>query len=108
MCRNRPVLLVSLALLPLVGSCSVTREARAPLPSPAPPTAITPTRIDYVDTDAFDVLLENALIHQDPAIVIQTAHAKPEWGDRLNAWIAAWNLAGRAATGERFRMQAPF
>jgi hypothetical protein len=101
-------LLVPVLLLPLVGSCSMSKETRSTLSPPTPPTAITPTRIDYVDTDAFDVLLENALIHQDPAIVIQTTHTKPEWGDRLNAWIAAWNLAGRATTGERFRLQAPF
>jgi hypothetical protein len=107
MFRNRPVaLLVLLALLPLAVSCSVWRAVR-PQADP-PPAGITPTRIDYVDADAFDVLLENALVNQDPAIVIQTTHTKPDWGDRLNAWIAAWNLGGRAATGEKFRMQAAF
>jgi hypothetical protein len=85
----------------------MSKEVRAPLPPPTSATAVTPTRIDYVDTDAFDVLLENALVNQDTAIVIQTTHAKPDWGDRLNAWIAAWNMAGRVATGEKFRMQAP-
>ena len=106
MFRNRPVLLASLALLPLVGSCSLTREARAPLPAPA--AGVTPTTIDYVDADGFDLQLENALVNQDAAIVIRTTHTKPDWGDRLNAWIAAWNIAGRSATGEKFRMQAPF
>jgi hypothetical protein len=73
-----------------------------------PPGGIKPTRIDYVDTDAFDALLENALTNQDPAIVIGTGQERPEWGGRLNAWIAAWNAGGRAtppATPPRARGQ---
>src|SRR5207244_11058640 len=66
---------------------------------------IIPASIDYVDADGFDGLLESALVNQDPAIVIRTGRTKPDWGDRLNAWIAAWNMAGQ--TGGTVRMQAP-
>ena len=55
---------------------------------------ITPTRLDYVDTDGFDAVLENALVNQDPVIVIQTGRSRPDWEGRLNAWIAAWNRSG--------------
>ena len=64
-----------------------------------PPPGIRPTRIDYVDTGAFDGLFESALTNQDPAILIQTAERKPDWGGRLNAWIAAWNKGGRVQAG---------
>jgi hypothetical protein len=97
------VLLVSLAAV--VGSCSSPPKGRAPVPLPRD---FTPTRIDYVDSDGFDALLESALVNQDPVIVIQTGHGKPEWGGRLNAWIAAWNRGGGPPPGATFRMQAPF
>jgi hypothetical protein len=61
-----------------------------------PSTAdLRPTHIDYADADAFDALFETALVSQDPVIFIQTDHRKPDWGPRLNAWIAAWNLGSR-------------
>jgi hypothetical protein len=95
-------LLVSFALL--AGSCSVPYRTRSPA---APPADFAPTRIEYVDSDAFDALLESALVNQDPAIILQTPNRKPDWGGRLNAWIAAWNRGGGAA-GRTFRSQAPF
>jgi hypothetical protein len=98
------VLLVCSAVL--AGSCSVPPRGRAP--AQPPPRDFTPTRIDYVDSDGFDALLESALVNQDPVIVIQTGHGKPDWGDRLNAWIAAWNRGGSPPPGATFRMQAPF
>lgn len=55
---------------------------------------ITPTRLDYVDTDGFDAVLENALVNQDPVIVVRTRRSRPDWDGRLNAWIAAWNRGG--------------
>ena len=60
-----------------------------------PPADIKATRIDYVDADAFDVVFETALTNQDPVIVIQTPYERPEWGGRLNGWVAAWNLGGK-------------
>jgi hypothetical protein len=100
-------LLCSFALLLPLAGCTIWQPMRSQSQA-LKATRITPTRIDYVDADAFDVLLENALKNEDAAIVIPTGHAKPDWGDRLNAWIGAWNMAGRTATGEKFRMQAPF
>jgi hypothetical protein len=95
-------------LLALLG-CTVAPPTR-PYLDPPPDDLVT-TRIDYVDTDAFDTLLESALVNQDPVIVIQTANALPDWDGRLNAWIAAWNRGGKveASDGTRkVRMQAPF
>ncbi len=99
------VLLVSFVVLGALG-CANRRQARVPV-APPPPD-VTPTRIAYADTDAFDAVLESALVNQDPVIVIQTQNEKPDWGGRLNAWIAAWNRGGRVDTGATFRMQAPF
>jgi hypothetical protein len=97
------VVLVSFALL-LASSCSTAPKAR---PTAEPPADFASTRIDYVDSDAFDELLESALVNHDPAIVIQTGHDKPDWGGRLNAWIAAWNRGGVMPAGGIFRTQAP-
>jgi hypothetical protein len=91
-------------LLAVATGCGAWRSARVQLDPPPPD--LTPTRIDYVDADGFDALLESALVNQDPAIIVQTQHAKPDWGDRLNAWIAAWNMGGRVTPGT-VRMQAP-
>jgi len=63
-------------------------------------------RVDYVDSDAFDLQLETALVNKQPVIVVQTEYDKPEWGSRLNEWIAAWN-ATRRTLGLRARGQIP-
>ena len=76
----------------LAVACRTHNETR-PYVDPPPP-GVEPTRIDYVENDSFDELFEAALTNQDPAILIQTTTAKPEWGGRLNAWIAAWNQGG--------------
>jgi hypothetical protein len=102
---RRVVLRVALPLLALTVGCAFWKATR-PLVEPPPPS-ITPTRIEYVDADGFDTLLESALVNQDPAIIIQTRNEKPDWGDRLNAWIAAWNMGGKVVGGA-VRMQAPF
>jgi hypothetical protein len=93
-----------LASLAAVAGCGLTRQTR-PFQEPPPPD-IKVTRIDYVDTDGFDELLESALVNQDPAIVIDTGHDKPDWDARLNAWIAAWNRGGKVQ-GQTVRPQAP-
>jgi hypothetical protein len=102
--RKVPQALFVLCTL-LAGSCSVPPRTRAP--AAPPPADFVPTRIDYVDSDAFDTLLESALVNRDPVIIIQTPNRKPDWGGRLNAWIAAWNRGGGAGGGT-FRSQAPF
>ncbi len=33
-------------------------------------------------------------------MLIQTENQKPDWGDRLNAWLAAWNMGSRKARGQ--------
>jgi hypothetical protein len=86
-------------------SWKATRPYRDP-----PPPGIKPTIIAYVDSESFDSYLESALTTQDPVIVIQTNHQKPDWEGRLNAWLAAWNLGGPVAGGAgrpTVRMQAP-
>jgi hypothetical protein len=67
---------------------------------------LTPTVIEYVESDAFDGLFESALVNNDPVILIRTGREMPDWDARLNAWIAAWNRGGkgRARTA---RGQAP-
>ena len=39
------------------------------------------------------------LKNADPVILIQTETTKPDWGARLNAWIAAWDRGGKSAEG---------
>lgn len=87
-----PLLLIPAVLI--LAGCSLLRQDN-PVDDTNGPD-ITPTRMDYVDTDAFDVLLETALVNQDPVILIRTGHAQPDWSGRLNAWIAAWNRSERA------------
>jgi hypothetical protein len=103
--KRSVVLLVSFALL-AAGSCADRQQKRVPVPPPPPDFA--PTRIDYAETDAFDAVLESALVNQDPVILIQTPNEKPDWGAHLNAWIAAWNRGGRVGTAATIRGQAPF
>jgi hypothetical protein len=101
--RFRALLLASLGLTVSVAGCW-TRQTRPQLDPP--PAGVPTTRIDYVDADGFDALLESALVNQDPAITIRTDREKPDWEPRLNAWIAAWNRGG-PVDGRKARGQAP-
>jgi hypothetical protein len=74
------------------GSCK-SGTGGAPEAAPAG-GGVRPTVIEYVDADGFDRLFEIALKNADPAILIRTDTTKPDWGARLNAWIAAWNMGG--------------
>lgn len=94
-----------LAAVAIVG-CTTPKATSLKLDAPVV-RPMTPTVIDYVDADGFDALLENALVNQDGAIIVRTGREQPDWDDRLNAWIAAWNMAGRPSDGSRVRMQAP-
>jgi hypothetical protein len=89
---------------------AIAAGCRTPTPDPAPPAAAArppqPVRVDYADTDAFDLLLETSLVNKHPVVVVQTGYEKPEWGPRLNEWVAAWN-AGRPSSGLRARGQIP-
>jgi hypothetical protein len=85
-----------LVLVALTATCSCRTLEPGKSAKPEAPPELTPTVLDYVDGDAFDALLETALVNQDPAIVVLTRRTMPDWGDRLNAWIAAWNHGGRA------------
>jgi hypothetical protein len=98
------VLVLFPTLLLAAGCIPQPRTQPDSVPAPPPPR---PTRIDYVDSDAFDILLESTLVNQDPVIVIQTQFTRPEWGNRLNAWIAAWNRGGAPKSGATYRTQAP-
>ncbi|MBU6175566.1 MAG: hypothetical protein KGQ60_17290, partial [Planctomycetes bacterium] len=59
---------------------------------------LTPVVIEYADSEAFDNVLEAALVDQTPIITIRTPFTKPDWECRLNAWIAAWNQGGKNRT----------
>jgi hypothetical protein len=98
--------LVSASVFVAATSCSQRERVRKPM-EPPQPSQIRLTRIEYVDSDSFDGVLESALVSQDPAIVIATGNTKPEWGPRLNAWIAAWNRGGPPRDGATFRSAAP-
>ncbi len=95
---------VSLGFVVAYG-CHTTKPAPTPRNS-AQQFNLQATRVDYVDSDAFDLLFETTLLNAPPVVVVQTDHDKPEWGARLNAWIAAWN-AGRRTEGFRIRGQIP-
>ena len=60
--------LAAVLFLALPVACRLRDDTR-PLVEPPPPD-VTPTRIDYVDTDAFDGFFESTLTNQDPAILI--------------------------------------
>ena len=85
------------------GGCRYFSQSSNKTDLPATPD-ITPTVLDYVDADGFDAVLENALVNQDPVIAVRTGRDRPDWGGRLNAWIAAWNRGGsnrpRAVRGQ--------
>ena len=93
-----------IALLPFVPAGCHYFSQTSNKADPAAMPDITPTRLDYVDTDGFDAVLENALVNQDPVIVVRTEKSKPDWDGRLNAWIASWNRGGsgrpRAVRGQ--------
>lgn len=95
------------SLLVLALGCTPRQRTRPRPDPPPPPNDFRANQIEYVDSDAFDAVLETALVSQGPAIVILTKHKKPDWGDRLNAWIAAWNRGGPPRDGASYRMQAP-
>lgn len=99
----RLALFAGLGLAVAVG-CAYTRTGRLAREGPPPPPQ--PFRLDYVDSDAFDLLFETTLLNAQPVIVVQTGHSKPDWGPRLNAWIAAWN-AGRQTGFPAVRGQIP-
>jgi hypothetical protein len=96
--------LVAFVGLVIASGCKTPKPAPAPRDSrPVEPEAV---RLQYVDSEAFDLLLETTLLNAHPVIVVQTDHDKPDWGPRLNAWIAAWNSGGRVR-GPRVRGQIP-
>src|SRR4051794_31070561 len=76
-----------------ITGCRTTRDSHYAGPLPAPP--VQPTILHYVDSNGFDALFETALINQDPVIIVRTDNEKPDWGERLNAWIAAWNMGSK-------------
>lgn len=93
--------LALLLLVPLLAvGCRTTPSSRDIANKP------TPTTLDHAESDAFDNLFESALLAGDPVIFIRTEFEKPEWGPRLNAWIAAWNRGG-PARDRTVRGQAP-
>jgi len=104
--RHSVWFVVSACVVTAATSCS-HRDRVRPVSEPPQPSQITLTRIAYVDSEAFDAVLESALVSQDPAIVIETGNKKPDWGPRLNAWIAAWNRGGAPRDGATFRSVAP-
>jgi hypothetical protein len=88
-------------------SCRSSRNVRT-YHAPPPPD-IKPTLLQYVETDGFDELFETVLTSQEPVVIIQTGTSQPDWGPRLNAWIAAWNQGGKVVDEprRRVRLQAP-
>jgi outer membrane lipoprotein-sorting protein len=90
-----------LLVILLTAGCAA-RDTTRPYREP-PPANIKAERVNYVDSDAFDVVLETALTNQEPVILIQTSHQKPDWGGRLNGWIAAWNAGGKVDAGKEKR-----
>ena len=94
-------------VLVVCGACASSGSCKSGSGRPAAEPeggAIRPTVIEYVDADGFDRLFESALTNADPVILVQTENQRPDWGARLNAWIAAWNMGGdgkrRTARGQ--------
>ena len=97
--------LVFRTALGLVALVSLTAAGcgASPRPNTPPPSSESrkdATVIEYVDAEAFDLLLEAALNRQDAVIVVQTESTRPDWEGRLNAWIAAWNEGGKVQKGD--------
>jgi hypothetical protein len=106
--RMRRGFVLALSLLCLAAlSCRGVRNVRT-YHEPPPPD-IQPTVLTYTENDGFDNLFESALVNRDPVILIRTETTQPDWGSRLNAWIAAWNRGGKVVDEPRLRvrMQAP-
>lgn len=104
----KPVI-VRLSLVAVMACALIPGCKSPPVPPVETPPAsgdIKPVRLTYADAEAFDVLLESALLSGSPVIVIQTEETKPSWGPRLNAWIAAWNMGSRVE-GRKVRSQIP-
>lgn len=93
-------LLVSLGLVSLVSCRSLQRSNKEEVRS-WPDLAAT--HLDYVDSDAFDALFETTLVNQDPAVIVRTGRARPDWEPRLNAWIAAWNRGEASSRRPKLR-----
>ena len=89
MLGNRAAGILSLVLLGIVVAAGCKMPGGKQVETP--PAEFQANEITYVENDAFDAIFEASLVRQDPVIVVRTDFAKPEWGSRLNAWIAAWN-----------------
>jgi hypothetical protein len=106
--RARGQLLAVISLLCLYGASCKMRNTR-PYHEP-PPSDLQPTVIPYVESSGFDTYFESLLVNQTPVILVQTETSTPDWGPRLNAWIAAWNMGGRVEVKGRhgtLRSQVP-
>jgi hypothetical protein len=90
----RPVLPLALAAALAAAAGCKSQAGTRPFVEPPPPDVRT-TDLTYADTDAFDALLEAALVNQDPVIAVHTDTPRPDWDGRLNAWIAAWARGGK-------------
>lgn len=103
MFRNRAAYIPYLTLLALTlaSGCKVPGARQ----QESPPPEFKANEITYVENDAFDAIFEASLVRQDPVIIVRTEFTKPEWGPRLNAWIAAWNKGG--ANNRSVRGQIP-
>lgn len=95
------ILSTSLLTLVFVAGCKTSGGRQAE----TPPPEFQANEITYVENDAFDGIFEASLVRQDPVIVVRTEFTKPEWGPRLNAWIAAWNKG--SANNRTVRGQIP-
>ena len=96
-------------LLPVLLALALGAGCKGPASRPAvepPPPEFQANEIAYVDSEAFDAIFETALVNQDPVIIVGTGFSKPDWGPRLNAWIAAWNMGGNLS-GRTSRGQSP-
>jgi hypothetical protein len=100
---RRWFVLTALLLCLCALSCRNVRNTR--VYHEPPPPDIQPTLLRYVETDGFDNQFESALVNQDPVILIQTETSQPDWGPRLNAWIAAWNRGGKVVDEPRLRVR---